>query len=276
MKKLVILIGSMMLLSACNVDSFFEKEKGNVQQEGSSKNEQQTPGKEDIENNQTAENSQTTEPQENKLTLESKYFNEILEVDNKKIIQNPTNLMVLVNLEFSLSEQYIPEDIVSSNVTYQALEKSFLRKEAAEALEEMFADASNNGIELIAISGYRSYARQKEVFDAQVSTSGYEEAAKLVAIPGNSEHQTGLAMDISSRSVNLDLVEQFEETPEGKWLKDNAHRFGFILRYPKGKEGITGYNFEPWHFRYVGIKAATEIYENDLTLEEYFNIVEKI
>ena len=117
---------------------------------------------------------------------------------------------------------------------------------------------------------------QKSVFDAEVNKVGYEKAVQAVAVPGNSEHQTGLSMDISSESAQFALTEQFGETAEGKWLANNAHRFGFILRYPKGKEGITGYQYESWHYRYVGVKAATEIYENQLTLEEYFKVVEKI
>ena len=98
----------------------------------------------------------------------------------------------------------------------------------------------------------------------------------VVANPGFSEHQTGLAMDISSLSANRDLTEEFGETIEGKWLKENAHLFGFILRYPKGKESITGYQYEPWHFRYVGEKVAPIIFSKNLTLEEYFKKVEKI
>jgi D-alanyl-D-alanine carboxypeptidase len=97
-----------------------------------------------------------------------------------------------------------------------------------------------------------------------------------VAIPGSSEHQSGLAMDIASKSTDLNLTEGFAETIEGKWLAENAHRFGFILRYPKGKEAITNYEYEPWHFRYVGEKAATVIYQHDWTLEEYFKEVKKI
>ena len=140
----------------------------------------------------------------------------------------------------------------------------------------MFADAKSQDIHLFAVSGYRSYQRQDDNFHNKVNKIGEEAAAKIVAYPGNSEHQTGLAMDISSQSVNFKLTEQFGETPEGKWLMENAHRFGYILLYPKGLETITGYNYEPWHYRYVGLKAAAEIYKNQLTLEEYFNIVEKI
>ena len=201
-------------------------------------------------------------------------------MDGKQIIQNPENQLTLVNKVFALPEEYIPGDLVRPDVEFsfgnQDIEKSYMRQEAASALEKMFADAKNQEIHLFAVSGYRSYQRQDDNFHNKVNKMGEVEAAKYVAHPGNSEHQTGLAMDISSQSANFRLTEQFGETTEGKWLMENAHRFGFILRYPKGLETITGYNYEPWHYRYVGEKAAMEIYKNQITLEEYFNMVEKI
>lgn len=214
------------------------------------------------------------------LTLEAQFFNEIEEVNGKLTIQNPLNILALVNKEFSLPEQYAPEDLVRPKVPFSFgdldIEKSYMRKEAAEHLELLFKAAEKANIEIFAVSGYRSYDRQVDVFAAKASQVGEQAAATVVAVPGFSEHQTGLAMDISSRSINLELIEKFEETKEGIWLADNAYKFGFILRYPKGKEDITGYQYEPWHFRYVGIEVAKLMYEKDLTLEEYFNIVEKI
>jgi D-alanyl-D-alanine carboxypeptidase len=188
--------------------------------------------------------------------------------------------MALVNKNYSLPNNYIPGDLVRPNVAFsfgdQKLEKGFLRQVAATALEKMFADAKNSGIELYAVSGYRSYSRQKTIFDAEINKVGKAKAVQAVALPGSSEHQTGLAMDIASKSTNLDLTEGFAQTKEGEWLAENAHRFGFILRYPKDKEGITIYEYEPWHFRYVGVKAATIIYKHNWTLEEFFNEVRKI
>ena len=230
------------------------------------------------------ENGQGNEPEKEsadpKLTLEAALFNEVVQVNGKNVIQNATNTMALVNKEFALPDGYAPTDLVRPKVAFsfgdQDIEKSYLRKEAATALELMFSDAVKNGLHLFAVSGYRSYDRQKAVFDAEVNRVGYEKAVQAVAVPGNSEHQTGLSMDISSESAHFGLTEQFGETAEGKWLANHAHLFGFVQRYPKGKEGITGYQYESWHYRYIGVKAATEIFENQLTLEEYFNIVEKI
>ncbi|MEH7251715.1 M15 family metallopeptidase, partial [Neobacillus niacini] len=214
------------------------------------------------------------------LSLESIFFNDIKEVDGKNVIQNSANILALVNKEFFLPEEYIPEDLVRPNVDFSFgevdVEKSLLRKEAADALEKMFSEGAANGIELYAISGYRSFSRQKSLFDAEIQRVGQEEAEQAVAIPGASEHQSGLAMDISSRSNKFYLNEAFENTAEGIWLKENAHRFGFILRYPKEKIDITDYMYEPWHFRYVGVKAATIMYEHNWTLEEYFNEVKKM
>ena len=216
----------------------------------------------------------------NELTLETGFFNDIEEVAGKNVIQNPTNVLALVNKQYSLPEGYTPKDLRRPNIPFsfgnQSVDKSFLRKDAAHYLEKMFAEASNRGIELLGVSGFRSYQRQIELYDAEVERVGEEQAVQVVATPGSSEHQTGLAMDISSHSANLSLSETFGETKEGKWLANNAYRFGFILRYPKGKETLTGYQYEPWHFRFVGEKAAAIIYEKKLTLEEYFNIVEKI
>ena len=148
-----------------------------------------------------------------------------------------------------------------------------LRKEAADALKRMFDAAKQEGIYLYARSGYRSYQTQVNLFENYARQHGEEEANKFSAKPGHSEHQTGLTMDVTSESVNFQLTESFGETKEGIWLKENAHKFGFIIRYPKDKEHITGYIYEPWHIRYLGVDLATEITEMGLTYEEY--LVEK-
>lgn len=216
----------------------------------------------------------------NPVSLEASYFNDVKVVNGKNIIQNPKNVMILVNKQFNLPGGYEPDPLVKPAVSFSygnlELEKSYMRQDAATALEKLFSGAKQAGIELFAVSGYRSYDRQSQVFEAEVNRVGKDKAVQAVALPGSSEHQTGLAMDISSRSANMELSEKFGETKEGKWVTENAHRYGFILRYPKGKENITGYQYEAWHFRYVGVNAATVIYEKKWTLEEYFDIVEKI
>lgn len=242
--------------------------------------ETQTSNEEKTTNDNISGEQQGETEEEYPWTLDSAFFNDITVVDGRNIIQNPTNTVALVNKDYGLPDGFAPDDLVRPNVTFsfgdQDIEKSYMRKEAAAALEEMFTDAKNSGIILYAVSGYRSYDRQTVIFDAEVNRVGEDQAVQAVAYPGNSEHQTGLAMDISGESVGFLLKQEFEDTDEGKWLRDNAHRFGFILRYPKGKEEITGYKFEPWHFRYVGKESAQDIYENNWTLEEYFQLVRKI
>lgn len=191
------------------------------------------------------------------------------------IVDNPDDILVLVNKNHVLPPDYEPEDLVIPDVRFpftEFHEKKQLRKEAADALEALFSAADAEGIELFAISGYRSYERQEAIFAANVEKHGEEQANTFSAKAGQSEHQTGLVMDVSTHEVGFDLVTEFEETAAGKWIKQNAHQYGFIVRYPKGKEHITKYQYEPWHLRYVGKKAATEIFENDLTLEEYLGV----
>lgn len=185
---------------------------------------------------------------------------------NVKNVNNPDDIMVLVNYKNQISMDYVPDDLVVPNIEFTFNEdnpKKQMRKPAALAIEKMFDEAKDQGVKLYGVSGYRSSSRQKQIFDNRVQAVGELKAKEYVALPGESEHQTGLAMDIGSLEGN------FGQSEEGKWLRDNAHNFGFILRYPEGKEHITQINYEPWHFRYIGIKQAKEIYNSGLTLEEY-------
>jgi zinc D-Ala-D-Ala carboxypeptidase len=269
-KNILLIIGCLFIFTGCsNLDSYLKKVPFLSKKHN---NEKIT---------QTEKNTgEQTKNQEESIGLEAIYFNDIKQVDGKNMIQNPSNIISLVNKNYMLSGNYIPKDLVRPNVTFsfgdQKIEKSLLRKEAADALEKMFAEAEKSGIELFAVSGYRSFSRQQILFDAEIKKVGKEKAEQAVALPGSSEHQSGLAMDIASQSTNLDLTEGFAQTVEGKWLAENAHRFGFILRYPKGKEAVTIYEYEPWHFRYVGVKAASIIYDHHWTLEEFFNEVKKL
>lgn len=277
LKKLAIpmLLGT--ILIGCSAEGTEpDKEQKEIQQDIVEKDNQE----QNVGGDKTQQDKQENSKE---VLLEKKYFNEVIEVDGKEIIKNVDNILVFVNKESALlPEDYEPSDLVIPDVRFSFtvtpdIEKAYMRKEAAEALEEMFTQAESEGIYLFAVSGYRSYDRQKQIFQNKVNQVGDEEqAAQVVAVPGTSEHQTGLTMDISSESAGFELVEQFADTPEGQWLADNAHKFGFILRYPKGKEHITGYTFEPWHFRYVGKEAAEIIYENDWTLEEFFEAATEV
>jgi LAS superfamily LD-carboxypeptidase LdcB len=145
-----------------------------------------------------------------------------------------------------------------------------MRAEAADQMNLMLADAKAAGKEVLITTAYRAYWLQKAIFESNVAKKGsVEEANKTSAKPGQSEHQTGLAADLTTPGLNYEIASSFGETPEGIWITENARKYGFILRYPKNKTEITGYAYEPWHFRYVGKDAADYIFKNGLTLEEF-------
>ncbi len=136
----------------------------------------------------------------------------------------------------------------------------------AQAFAQLKADASVEGLSIYEGSGYRDYDFQVKCYESIVSAYGKEYADTYSARPGYSEHQTGYTIDCNT------INDEFGETEEGKWLADNCHKYGFIIRYPKGKENITGYAYESWHIRYVGVEHATAMYEQGLTLEEYLDV----
>ena len=189
-----------------------------------------------------------------------------------KLVENPEAIDVLVNKQNALSPDYVPPDLVEPKVRFifdEWHERRMMRAEAAAALEEMFAAAEEDGIYLAGVSGYRSYGYQEQLFNTYVSIDGLETAERYSARPGQSEHQTGLAMDISGSTGECAADDCFAGTPEAEWLAAHAHEFGFIIRYPEGKEDITGYMYEPWHVRYLGRDLARNVYESGLTYEEY-------
>ena len=147
--------------------------------------------------------------------------------------------------------------------------KPMFRKDIKRYIDKLLKDAHALGLPLIVDSGYRSYDYQQVVLNALIKEKG-NDAYKLVALPGASEHQTGLAVDFAYYENGIYNDDVKEDDKEAIWLKNNCWKYGFILRYPKGKENITGYNFEPWHFRFVGLELAKKIYDEDLTLEEYY------
>ena len=190
------------------------------------------------------------------------------------LIESPEAYDVLVNKKRTLSKTYAPQDLVKLTEVPTVLsnpEINQLREVAYNALVELFnAAKEEKGYELYARSGYRSYGTQDSLYNSYVNSRGQAAADKYSAKPGQSEHQTGLAMDITCEAMNFSLDDTFGETDEGKWVAENAHRFGFIIRYQKGKEDITGYMYEPWHIRYLGAELAKEVYDSGLTLEEFF------
>ena len=190
-------------------------------------------------------------------------FKSLFYSDIKKI-DNPSDLLVLVNKNNKLDNKYIPSNLEKLDLSYSN-DNQFLKIEAKLALENLIKNAVD--YKIVVVSSYRTYDYQDDLFNSYVKNNGEEYALSCSAKAGHSEHQTGLAIDVMGSNNDYDL---FEETKEYEWMKDNAHKYGFILRYPEEKEHITGYKFEPWHYRYVGVDVATVIYENDLTLEQFY------
>lgn len=173
----------------------------------------------------------------------------------------------LINREHPLPEDYIPSNLVDIGLPFDALPhdpKRLLEEKAAYAALELIARSRHEGLNLCGISGYRSYARQKELYTG----------SPYVAPPGTSEHQSGLALDLSCPEIHMELSESFADTAEGIWLKRHASFYGFILRYPRGKEPITQVPYEPWHIRYVTKPLASYLTLTGMTLEEYFVLTE--
>ena len=187
-------------------------------------------------------------------------------------IDDPASYWVVVNKQRPLNpEGFYPADLRAPQVPYEAYEQ---RADAATAIEQMFATfLQETGLEMESISGFRSYDSQVSIYNGWVNSLGQEQADLVSARPGHSEHQTGLAIDIGSIPAHCSLEECFSETTQAQWGAANAYRFGFILRYPADKTAITGYAYEPWHFRYVGVDLATDMNNQGIaTLEEYFGL----
>lgn len=195
------------------------------------------------------------------IGLDNKYYT------NTSVSPYLNTNYLLVNKYISLGEDYIPDDLVTVDdciVTYKKIE---LVSEAKDAFLKLCHKAKEDGFTIRVMSSYRSYDYQKQLYQNYVDSDGMEEADTYSARPGFSEHQTGLTIDVDNAKVTYT---DFEKTNEFKWMIENAHRFGFILRYPKDKEHITGYSYESWHYRYVGVDIATYIHEHNITFDEYY------
>ncbi len=204
--------------------------------------------------------------------------------------------ILLVNKEYGLSSDYVPDDLVivdnNENNFHRYVNpklKPMIKKEVLYHFNELKNDALKDNLNIIIDSGYRSYDYQKEIYlknlikkyyelkrelisitDLDILKESIKKVNKMVAIPGHSEHQSGLAIDIACFRNNI-YSDEIINSDEEIWMKENSYKYGFILRYPENKEYITGYNYEPWHYRYVGIDISSEI-KNDITLEEYLLI----
>ncbi|URN95685.1 MAG: D-alanyl-D-alanine carboxypeptidase family protein [Candidatus Pristimantibacillus lignocellulolyticus] len=193
--------------------------------------------------------------------------------DAIQVIAKPESIPVLVNKQNKLPENYVPKDLVYTSIPFtfkEKTEKKKMRSEASTAIGELFKAAKKQGVNLLGVSAYRSHTTQTALFNSYVKRDGYDKAITYSALPGTSEHETGLAIDVTGGDGKCAAQDCFGGTKEAKWLQDNVAEYGFIIRYPEGKESITGYKYEPWHLRYVGKSKAQTIMSKGITLEEYF------
>lgn len=191
------------------------------------------------------------------VNADYKFYTNTKETDMSK------GYLILVNKYYHLPSNYEADDLKYIEKPYSP-DGGRMREEAYEAFQDMVDAADEDGLYLFALSPYRSYDLQVGVYNGWVAKDGTEKADTYSARPGYSEHQTGLCVDINS------VEDDFAYTEEAKWLAKNAYKYGFILRFPKDKEHLTGYQYEPWHYRYVGKEAAKQMYDENLTLEEYY------
>ena len=190
------------------------------------------------------------------------YYELNLNTDTSK-----TELM-LVNKYYGLDESYNPDDLVNISNLYSWGSGHKTRQITYDAFLNMWNAAYEDGLYLMINSSFRTYAEQKQVYDNYINLKGEKYADSIAARPGHSEHETGLCLDIFSKTNTNKST--FKDTEDYEWLKNNAYKYGFIIRYPEGKENITGYTFESWHYRYVGLEIAKFIHENDITYDEYY------
>lgn len=193
-------------------------------------------------------------------------------------LTNTSSILILVNKTHPLPSGYAPADSdLSTPYLNSSTDAIRLRTEAAEQAKAMKAAAASSSVTLVVSAGYVSYQEQQDLYNATLKLLGGDESGPVSTAmekAGYSEHQTGLAIDFTNDASQASPTSAFADTPAGQWLYAHAHEYGFILRYPKGKESITGYDYMPWHYRYVGVDTANAMYaaSPDETFEEYFQI----
>lgn len=175
-------------------------------------------------------------------------------------------VLMLVNKFNYLTDDYTIDDLVDMSILY-AFNGKQIKSEVYDAFKSMAIAAKKESLKLVANSTYRTYAYQKSIYTSYKNSEGTEYADSYAARPGYSEHQTGLAIDISTLTSTTD---NFKDTKEFTWLIANAYKYGFILRYPENKEYLTGYSYEAWHYRYVGKEVAKKIHDEGITFDEYY------
>lgn len=252
MKKRALIIVSLLLFMGGAASWYFLRQSDETKPSSTAQTETESDG------------TTTTKPEPTTPTFDKQQYS----------LTEPSSLWVIVNKQNSIPISYRPE-LVVPNVRLRlaaSQQQMQISTEARAAVEDMFQAAQRDGVSLVFGSGYRSGALQQQFYSSYKAKDGQAAADRYSARPGHSEHQTGLSFDITSPSGSCHLQICWEQTAQGRWVAANAHTYGFILRYPKGKEPVTGYQYEPWHFRYVGKGLAAEINKSGQTLEKYFGL----
>lgn len=232
------IILSVLLLAACG-NTAQKEEKQASEKQGA----EQVVDKEKVSDEQTNKQSEN----QNKNT------------QHKKVVKDRITYIddiLIVNKDIALPKDYAPGE----------------QPEARQAVDSLMKAGNASGLHFAMRSGFRSYDTQTSLYNNYVARDGVAKADTYSARPGHSEHQSGLAFDLGNEAATDDFQESFENTPEGQWMKAHAHEYGFIIRYPKGKTNITGYQYEPWHIRYLGKEKAQKVHDSGLTLEEYLGL----
>ena len=277
MKKTLVILLSIFLVfitSACHekpenapdddknipVDNQIDEEGTNVDSEGATNDD-------DKEVNEEPSNKPSTQ-----VNTQNPCVNYGLPVPTKTHEYDDGNKLILVNKQYAVGPNFYPTDLVAVDRALSTNKGIYFKREAYDAYLRMLGDANAQGISFIICSTYRSYALQESLYFGYIKSYGVEYTNTISAYPGRSEHHTGWAVDITSASMNYGLNANFVNYPEGQWINEHCHEYGFIIRYPKDKTHITGYAYEPWHLRYVGVDVATQIMTQGLTLEEYLGV----
>lgn len=180
-------------------------------------------------------------------------------------LDQASSVRAVVNKKHKLPNDYVPAGLTG-------IDGGYLKLAAAQAMQSLISDAALNGYDIYTASDYRSFSEQEALYNRYVQSDGQAAADTFSARPGFSEHQTGLVADVAERNTGCVIMTCFGNTPVGQWIANNSYKYGFIVRYPEGKDSITGYQYEPWHLRYIGIPAALGVYKSGLTMDEYFGI----
>lgn len=241
-------------------------------EESGEKKDEQTDNKSDSNSNTSApkpSKSQTPDAKKNPPKDDNSDYSVPIK---STLTKDDGNLLVLVNKEYTISRDYYPTDMVDIDGSLSTNQNLKVKRDAYTAYKEMLADAQKEGLNFCICSAYRSYELQESLYNNSLSQNGKAYTDKMFAYPGRSEHHTGYAIDVTSASMNWGLSQNYADYPDGAWIKKNCAKYGFIIRYPAGKEDITGYMYEPWHIRYVGVDVAEYITEEGITFEEYLGV----